>query len=71
MQSSDVDRSLNYIYKNTDIGMRAVTTLSEIVYGLLNYLDKDRDAAFLKNYLNKGGECSFIECSKEASDSIF
>lgn len=42
MQSSDVDRSLNYIYKNTDIGMRAVTTLSEIVYGLLNYLDKDR-----------------------------
>ncbi len=70
MQSSDVDRSLNYIYKNTDLGMRAATTLSEIVYGLLNYLDKNRDAAFLKNYLNKGGECSFIECSNEAADSI-
>lgn len=70
MQSSDVDRSLNYIYKNTDLGMRAVTTLSEIVYGLLNYLDKERDAAFLKDYVNKGGKCSFIECSKEAADSI-
>lgn len=70
MQTSDVDRSLNYIYKHADIGMRTVSTLSEVIYGLLNYLDKDRDAAFLKNYLAKGGNCSFIECSKDAADSI-
>lgn len=70
MQSSDVDRSINYIYKNLDLGMRSILTLADLVNGMLSYLDQDRDANFLKRYVAKGGKCSFITCTKEAAVSI-
>ena len=64
MQQSDVDRTLSLLYKGSDLTLKSITTLSDIISAILNQLDHDKSAKFLNNYVNKGGSCEFIECNK-------
>lgn len=64
MQQSDVDRTLSLLYKGSDLTLKSITTLCDIISAILNQLDHDKSAKFLNNYVNKGGSCEFIECNK-------
>lgn len=70
MQQSDVDRTINLLFKSLDLSLRSATTLSEILYGALDCFDKNRDAKFLNKHLKSNGKVAFIECSQEASRVI-
>ena len=41
-----------------------------MLYGYLNYLNHDKNANFLSNYLAHGGKCEFVESSKEGAGEI-
>lgn len=70
MQQSDVDRTVNMLFKCLDVTMRGSTTLSDVIYGGLDHFDKNRDAKFLNKYMKSKGKIGFIECSQEASRTI-
>ena len=70
MQQSDVDRTLSLLYKGSDLTLKSITTLSDIISAILNQLDHDKSAKFLNNYVNKGGSCEFIECNKALERKI-
>lgn len=70
MQQSDVDRTISLLYKNTDLLLKATTTLTDVISAVLNQINSDKSAKFLQNHLNNGGKCEYIECSKELEKEL-
>ena len=64
MQQSDTDRTISLLYKGSDLILKSVTTLTDVINAVLEQLNHDKNAQFLQRYLNKGGTCEYIECSK-------
>ena len=64
MQQSDVDRTISLLYKGSDLILKSVTTLTDVISAVLEQLNHDKNAQFLQRYLNNGGACEYIECSK-------
>ncbi|MCC2254582.1 hypothetical protein LKD70_09155 [Ruminococcus sp. CLA-AA-H200] len=70
MLQSDIDRTVNLLFKQTDLFLRASSTLTDTLYGLVNNLTRDRSNSELLEHIKKGGRCEFITCSKEAAPEI-
>lgn len=64
MQASDIDRTISLLYKGSDLILKSTTTLTDVISAVLDQLNHDKNAQFLQKYLNKGGSCEYIECSK-------
>ena len=64
MQASDIDRTISLLYKGSDLILKSTTTLTDVISAVLDQLNHDKNAQFLQKYLNKGGPCEYIECSK-------
>lgn len=64
MQQSDIDRTISLLYKGSDLTLKFITTFTDIIQCVLSQLDRDKSAKFLNDYIDKGGQCEFIECGK-------
>ena len=51
MQQSDVDRTISLLYKGSDLILKSVTTLTDVISAVLEQLNHDKMHSFYKDIL--------------------
>lgn len=70
MQQTDIDRTINLLFKHSDLLLKSATVLTDTLYGLLNYLSNGYDTKLLNKHLKNGGKFEFLLCETKAAPEL-
>lgn len=70
MQQADIDRTINLMFKHSDLMLRSTTVLTDTLYGLLNYLNSGREGKILEKHLQAGGKFEFVMVENSGAPEI-
>ena len=67
---SSEERNVNMLFKVMDLGLKSVSTVSNVIGDVLKYLNRNPDARLLKNELDHDGNLKFCVCKPEYAKEL-